>query len=840
MRRPLRRLRGRWSTAPRLARLSLISIPCAALLATEPERWLATAVALLSLAYTAYAVLAPQAVPPPGAAALDEILAHERKDTLNLIWVQEAVRRGLDAGVLLPLPLSAPSGPAGRDHRVVLDPLDGPAPTGLPRAAAGQYGADLGSYYASLVRPDGPLFRAVVSGGPGAGKTTLALLITRSALQGPTGPVPLLLRLASWDARHESFERWLEDAAVGQLRSLARSAEWGHGRLGRRLLASPDVWLILDGADEIPREAWEDAVSQLREISAERQLLVLARPAFASLLAEGLAARRLGRFDLLPPEPARVRRYLTQLATDSGTLARWEPLIRELRQGSDAVAGLLTVPLYLDMAWRLYGGRDAPPGTALPATPGALAALAREAPDRTRTALMDGFIAVAFHRRRTRSGADPRTPSLPGARRAAYHAAWLADRTGHGRTATPGVLTWWGITAWTPHGVLVGACAPVLVLGYLLGLHMPVGFTRGLTIGFTTVLTMGMLRDSEPRPSGWPRAEVLTGIAGAAGVAAVGTALIDLRGGVIDALELGCAFTAVLLLLPRLTGASRGRAIGALFAVPVAGTLVVAALLLSGWQLPKGGGWFQAYGSMLIGTGLGTLTCRWLSEPAAAPEASRVALTNRPRLQQLWLCLVRGIVPAVGIGSLAGLFLTLQFGWSYGTALIVVFGLCLGVPTGILAGLLLWYNQHRPDGDSATARGSLTNDRRVLAGCVLGATLLETAGAATVVHGFGDRLLTHDGRTVLVLHVHHGVLFGLAIGWILASCYTASIPVTVGHAWHALHGRLPWRIGTYLDALHSRDVLIQFGRTYQFRHANLGTRLAERLPELGDSTPPTG
>ncbi|MGW4912194.1 hypothetical protein [Streptomyces sp. NPDC004270] len=798
---------------------------------------MATAVALLSLAYTAYAVLAPRSGPTPATAGLDEILAHERKDTLNLIWVQEAVRRGLDSGKLLPLPLSARTGPAGQDHRVVVDPLDGPAPTGLPRAAAGQYGADLGSYYASLIKPDGALFRAVVSGGPGAGKTTLALLITRSALNGSTGPVPLLLRLASWDARHESFERWLEGAVLGQLRSLARSAEWSDGRLAQRLLNHPGVWLILDGADEIPREAWDDAIAQLRDLSAERQLLVLARPAFADRLAEGLALRRLRRFDLLPPEPARVRRYLTQLADDWTALPRWEPLIQELEQGSDTVVRLLTVPLYLDMAWRLYGGRTALVGDPLPATPGALAELARQEPGQVRTALMDGFIAVAFHRRRTPSGADTHNRSLPGARRAAYRAAWLADRMGHGRPGTPGVLAWWGITAWTPHWVLVGACAPVLVLGYLLGLNMPVGFTRGLTIGFTTVLTMGMLRDSEPRPSGWPRAELLTGAAGAAGVAAVGTALIDLRGGVVDALELGCAFTAVLLLQPYLTGRSRRNAVGALLAVPVAGTVVVAALLLADWQLPKGGGWFQAYGSMLIGTGLGTLTCRWLSEPAAAPEASRVALTNRPQLEQLWLCLVRGIVPAVGIGSLAGLFLTLQFGWSYGTALIVVFGLCLGVPTGILAGLLLWYNQHRPDGDSATARGSLSNDRRVLVGCVLGATLLETAGAAAVVYGFGDRLLNRDGRTVLVLHLHHGVLFGLAIGWILASCYTASIPVTVCHAWHALHGHLPWRIGTYLDALHTRDVLIQLGRTYQFRHAALGDRLAQRLPELRNSAP---
>ncbi|MFJ8154229.1 hypothetical protein [Streptomyces sp. NPDC094468] len=176
MRRPLRRLRGRWSTAPRLARLSLISIPCAALLATEPERWLATAVALLSLAYTAYAVLAPQAVPPPGAAALDEILAHERKDTLNLIWVQSGSRRpsGADWTRECSSPCRCPPRPARPDGTTGWSSTRSTARrrTACRETAAGQYGADLGSYYASLVRPDGPLFRAVVSGGPGAGKTT--------------------------------------------------------------------------------------------------------------------------------------------------------------------------------------------------------------------------------------------------------------------------------------------------------------------------------------------------------------------------------------------------------------------------------------------------------------------------------------------------------------------------------------------------------------------------------------------------------------------------------------------------------------------------------------------
>ncbi|MGW1878850.1 hypothetical protein [Streptomyces sp. NPDC001975] len=55
---------------------------------------------------------------------------------------------------------------------------------------------------------------------------------------------------------------------------------------------------------------------------------------------------------------------------------------------------------------------------------------------------MDGFSAVAFHRRRTRCGADSYNRSLPGARRAAYRAAWPADRMGDGRPGSPGALAW--------------------------------------------------------------------------------------------------------------------------------------------------------------------------------------------------------------------------------------------------------------------------------------------------------------------------------------------------------------------------------------------------------------
>ncbi|MCW2144628.1 hypothetical protein [Actinoplanes cyaneus] len=44
--------------------------------------------------------------------------------------------------------------------------------------------------------------------------------------------------------------------------------------------------------------------------------------------------------------------------------------------------------------------------------------------------------------------------------------------------------------------------------------------------------------------------------------------------------------------------------------------------------------------------------------------------------------------------------------------------------------------------------------------------------------------------------------------------------------WLPLRGRLPWRVATFLEDAHQRDVLRQSGAVYLFRHALLHTHLA--------------
>ncbi len=52
---------------------------------------------------------------------------------------------------------------------------------------------------------------------------------------------------------------------------------------------------------------------------------------------------------------------------------------------------------------------------------------------------------------------------------------------------------------------------------------------------------------------------------------------------------------------------------------------------------------------------------------------------------------------------------------------------------------------------------------------------------------------------------------------------------TIARCWLALHGRLPWRLMSFLaDAHEERGVLRQVGAVYQFRHADLQRRLATR------------
>jgi len=75
--------------------------------------------------------------------------------------------------------------------------------------------------------------------------------------------------------------------------------------------------------------------------------------------------------------------------------------------------------------------------------------------------------------------------------------------------------------------------------------------------------------------------------------------------------------------------------------------------------------------------------------------------------------------------------------------------------------------------------------------------------------------------------LHVWVIFLLAVGIALA-VGGAHFRFVVARLLLALFGRLPWSTMAFLAGAHDRGVLRQVGAVYQFRHARLTDRLAQR------------
>ncbi|MGW3618574.1 NACHT domain-containing protein [Micromonospora arida] len=96
--------------------------------------------------------------------------------------------------------------------------------------------------------------RLVILGAPGAGKTSLAvlLLLEMLAQRKPGQPIPVLMPISSWDPSRHHLHQWMEQELVRSYGMLRLSNSSGNG--ARRLLAERRFVLILDGLDELPTE----------------------------------------------------------------------------------------------------------------------------------------------------------------------------------------------------------------------------------------------------------------------------------------------------------------------------------------------------------------------------------------------------------------------------------------------------------------------------------------------------------------------------------------------------------------------------------------------------------
>ncbi|MEU2791581.1 hypothetical protein [Streptomyces sp. NPDC007100] len=787
-----------------MTRSVLLSCVVAVTLAALAEEQVLLITAVVGAAVALLQYLRPRPREPLDVA---EALVRERA-TLERQWADEASRRGLGSAPLMPLTLQS--------LRSGATVVNAPA---RPESYAGWGTAEWARYYARLTERGGPLFRAVVFGEGGTGKSTLALLVTQGLFLA--GRFPLYLPLARWqDEQH--FWPWVEREVASQHPALAQALAATRNTLYDVVVRHPQMVFVLDGADEIDEDHWKQAVTRLyAEIPPEHPALVFARPGPDPV-------SQAGGFTplLLPPRtPSEVRACLHRRAAGTETVADWQPVLRRLGRAPEGpVSDLLRLPFHLDLVWRVYGPRATTPPAHVPATLDRWAELAERDGPSAREALMDGYLQEGL--RQFPAGQDARLRRLPGGADRALErlAYWARARSG---PRSPGELAWWRLITLVPPAVPVGACALLLVLTYWPAIFMPKGFTRGLAIGITTAVTLALLRDTRPRRP----AEVTAALAAGGAVAAVGAACAP-GGGAVDGLQLGSAFLLVLLLRPRLTAGPRNALPAALACCAVPAALMAAARAVLGARPPAGGFWLDVLLSMATGIGLATVTVHLLADVRRPREPTHITFTHRRELGPPLRHVLHGTLPACGMGWLAGLTLMRQSP-EHALALTVVFGLIFGPPLGLVAGLLNWANQPRSLREGATAQGSWRNDRLVAAGCVLGTALLTTLIVLGLRYGPGQVLLHRIGTGTLRLQPWHGVFLGLTVGLVLAALHTAALPTALAHAWLALHGRLPWRAATFLHALHRREILRQHGRTYQFRHQELADHLARRRNRAG-------
>lgn len=377
-------------------------------------------------------------------------------------WETEARRRLLDGSQRLPVRCRTSGGDNG-----VVDT------------------AALVSDYADAPR------RMVVRGGPGAGKTSLCVLLVLEMLaRAEPARIPVLLQVAGWNPK-ENLDAWLLRNVLETYPFLGNEARYGPTAV-RDLLATRRILPVLDGLDEMAEQRRAPALRALVDDrgSAEPVVLTCRSAEFDDANAEGLVPAS-DVVCLLPLEDDAVAGYLLD-ATPVERLQQWEQVLDRLADGASAPLGeALRTPLMLSLARTTY--RD--PGT----DPAELLELPTT--ERVETRLLDEFTRQAFTAR-------PPSPLDSSAHlRRRWHPVHAERWLGFLARLDERELAWWQLWRTVPrwvfvaNGALVGGISSTPLGWLLLGLfgRPGLGALLGLGIGVAGGALLGLLPSEAPR-----------------------------------------------------------------------------------------------------------------------------------------------------------------------------------------------------------------------------------------------------------------------------------------------------------------------------------------------------
>ncbi len=437
---------------------------------------------LVSLVVAALALTAPvvlwarrKATPAPPAG--EETITAAKTTLTNLVaeqWRTEATIQSLGDPEPIPVSWHLTDDPGLMDHPRLIghQPLTFTATADrIPRLAEN---------FRALRRR-----RLVITGGPGSGKTTLAvqLLLQLADDRRPEEPVPVLSTIAGWDTTaHPRLHDWLAARLVQDYPALTAFGP----DAARTLVDRGHILPILDGLDELPGDARAAAITALNGSLADRDQFVLTSRTGELAAALEQAGDVLTAAAVIAPSPLTPQAAAGYVRTCLPPRPRhdWAPILEALENADrPGLAEVASTTLGLWLIRTVY---------ITPATdPAPLVGPLADDPGRLRAHLLDHLIpAVIRARPPTRNPAEhfrPRHAWDPG--QARHYLAYLARQlTAHGTRD----LAWWHLADLTTTpaqqrrtagvvglvaglmagfaGVLIGARSFGLVIGFIAGL----------------------------------------------------------------------------------------------------------------------------------------------------------------------------------------------------------------------------------------------------------------------------------------------------------------------------------------------------------------------------------
>ncbi|MDH2430549.1 hypothetical protein [Sphaerisporangium sp. TRM90804] len=348
--------------------------------------------------------------------------------------------------------------------------------------------------------------RLVITGGPGMGKTTLAvqlllrLLSTRQAdragaVPGEVVPVPVMLPVSSWDTgAHPRLQDWLTVRLTADYPGLS-APELGAGAAAA-LVDGGHILPVLDGLDEIGAPARAAVIQAVNASLTDRDQLILTSRTTEFTSAMSDIGRPVTAAAVITPKllsPQAAADYLTACLAATPSLA-WQTVLAAVgTRTAPGLTTLATTPLGLWLIRTVY----------LTADPTPLIGPLGSDTDTLRAHLLDRLIpALITARPPSTDPADhfrPRHQLNPDATR--RYLTYLA------RTFPPTTtrdIAWWHIARTTPHiwstiG-LMGGLAMALGIGFL-GLVLGAGLLFGLLLGLAGGIMAGLMFRLEVRES---------------------------------------------------------------------------------------------------------------------------------------------------------------------------------------------------------------------------------------------------------------------------------------------------------------------------------------------------